>query len=205
VAALLRSAPQHFEVRYVGPDERLQLRASSFTGAVLYAQPGGDTSTRRAYRLLGRAGRSAIERFVAGGGHYLGICQGAYLAGSQPGLGLLQPGNAGWYLGTRGASTHSEADTVIPVRWGSRTVWMYFQDGAFLRPSRLPGERILARYTNGRVAALVKPYARGWVGVVGPHPEAPQSWYRWAGLADPDGTDQGVGLELVARLMGDGN
>ncbi len=51
--------------------------------------PGGWASNK--LDALGEAGREAIRRFVADGGHYLGICGGAGLA-TQDGLGLLPIG-----------------------------------------------------------------------------------------------------------------
>ena len=41
-------------------------------------------------------------------------------------------------------------------------------------PSGVPGEKILARYTNGKVAAMSAPYGAGRIGVVGPHPPKPR-------------------------------
>lgn len=200
-AAMLRSSKYHFTVRFVGPNEKRKLVPSSFAGVALYVQPGGNTSVARANRLLGAQAQQVIADYVRGGGRYLGICQGAYLAGTDPGMGLLSPGNSDQYIATKGASTKSEADTVIPIRWGKKKVYMYFQDGAYLIPSGVAGEKILARYTNGKVAALTKPYGAGRVAVIGPHPEAPRSWYREAGLRDRDGNDARYGHKLINSVM----
>jgi hypothetical protein len=54
---------------------------------------------------------------------------------------VYSPGNSDQYIATKGASTKSEADTVIPIRWGKKKIYMYFQDGAYLIPSGVPGER----------------------------------------------------------------
>ncbi len=202
-ARMMRSSPRHFDVHYVGPREDMPLTASSLIRAAVYVQPGGGDSVWAAYRALGSKGRRAIVSYVRSGGRYLGICMGGYLAGSEPGLGLLSPGDSGWYIKTTGASVTTARDAVIPILWGSRTRDMYFQDGPFLRPSGVPGERILARYTNGLVAALVRPVGAGRVGVVGPHPEAPVGWYRWSGLQgqDSDGIDADAGWALIDEVM----
>lgn len=203
VAHLLRTSKFHFRIEYVGPQERTKLVAASFVGATLYAQPGGDTSVARANKLVGSAGKHAIKSFVSHGGRYLGFCQGAYLAGSGPGMGLLSPGNTGQYIATKGATTHSTADTVVPIRWGNQTRQVFFQDGPYMTRSGVRGERVLARYSNRRIAALVKPYGKGRVGVVGPHPEAPQRWFRQAGIAskDLDGLDGRLGRSLIDATM----
>ncbi|MEI8082719.1 MAG: BPL-N domain-containing protein [Actinomycetes bacterium] len=204
VARMLRNSRYGFDVRYIGPDEPLKLEASSFVGATLYAQPGGLDDTPAAYRSLGAAGQAAIRNFVAAGGRYLGICQGAYLAGTRySGLGLLSPGNVGWYIGSRGASTKSEEPAVIPIKWGKRTFYLYFQDGPYMIPSGVPGEKILARYTNGRAAVMVRPYGAGRVAAVGPHPEATRSWYREDGLRRkyPDAINVNLGDRIITQLM----
>lgn len=202
VADLLATSRFNFEVRFVGPSEALAVAPASFTAATLYAQPGGDLSVAAADRALGRVAKRAIRRFVSRGGRYLGFCMGAYLAGSRPGMGLLAPGNTSQWIATRGASVRDESDSVIRIRWGKTRRWMYFQDGAYMLPSRVPGERVLARYSNGLVAALVKPHGLGRVGVVGPHPEADRSWYA-GGLwrRDRDGLDLAFGHRLVNATM----
>lgn len=133
--------------------------------------------------------RDTIRNFVSGGGRYLGFCLGAYLAGYTPGFGLLPEGaDTDSEISQPGAQVKSEEDTVIQVNWtfghGSRAgqtqrdVWLYFQDGAVLEtPANITDAKILARYSsNGNIAALLTPFGKGWVGVVGPHPEATQDW-----------------------------
>ncbi len=200
---MLRTSPLKFRVRYVGPEARRAIKHSTLRRAALYVQPGGDTSVARADKLLGLRAQRVIRSYVRQGGRYLGICQGAYLAGSDPGMGMLAPGNTGQYIRSPRADTRSARDTVLPVTWGSRTVDMFFQDGPYFIPSGVRGESTLARYSNGTVAALTKPFGSGRIGVVGPHPEAPQRWYRWAGLvdADADGIDRRLGHHLVRHIM----
>jgi glutamine amidotransferase-like uncharacterized protein len=90
---------------------------------------------------------------------------------------------------------------VIPILWRGTRREMYFQDGGFMVPKRkATGISVLARYTNGTIAALVAPYRDGRVGLCGPHPEAPPAWYRDAGLDYP-GPTQDLGEDLVDTLM----
>jgi hypothetical protein len=202
VAALIRRSPLRFSVSYIGPRERRKLSAAGLRGVALYAQPGGGQSVGRAMRALGRQGARAIERFVAAGGHYVGFCMGAYLAGSDPGMGLLSPGDTGEYDQTRGASVRTAAEAVIPVRWAGSRHDEYAQDPPYMIASGVRGERVLSRYTNGEINALVRPYHRGRVGVVGTHPEADRTWYTarlWR--ADKDGLDYAQGLQLIAAVM----
>jgi hypothetical protein len=201
-AALIRLSPLHFTVSYVGPGEKIKITAASLRGAALYAQPGGDGSVRHGWTALGRGAAATIRSYVAAGGHYLGMCMGAYLAGSDPGMGLLAPGNTGEYDQTRGASVRTAAQAVIPVIWGKTVGYEYAQDPPYIIPSGVPGEKVLARFTNHRVDALVRPYRRGAVGVVGTHPEADRTWFTPAmWRAAKDGFSYSEGLQLIAALM----
>jgi biotin protein ligase-like protein len=201
-AALIRLSPLHFTVSYVGPGEKLKITAASLRGAALYAQPGGDGSVRHGMTALGPAAAAAIRSYVAAGGHYLGLCMGAYLAGSDPGMGLLAPGDTGEYDQTRGALVRTAAQAVIPVSWSGAISYQYAQDPPYIIPSGVRGEKVLARFTNHRVDALVRPYRRGAVGVVGTHPEADRTWFTpvmWR--AAKDGFSYPEGLQLIAALM----
>ncbi|WP_235980642.1 hypothetical protein [Streptomyces albidus (ex Kaewkla and Franco 2022)] len=131
------------------------------------------------------------------GGRYLGFCMGGYLAGRDPGFGLL-PGDTGAYTATRGASVRTADDTVITVRWRGRQRHVYFQDGPYFALEKAADSTVLATYGNGRAAAVVVPYGAGKVGVVGPHPEADRSWYEDAGLTNPEGVRFDLGHDLVA-------
>lgn len=199
VAALIRRTGWDFHVRYVGPGEPAKLSAATLRGAALYAQPGGG-ELDDGYRHM-RPHAADIRAYVAGGGRYLGICLGGYLAGATPGFGLL-PGDADRFITSPGASVHTDRDTIVDVRWRSRPRRLYFQDGPyFWTHKRAPGVTVLARYTNGRIAALVAPYGRGRIGVAGPHPEATADWYEEYRLVNPDGVDPAPGLDLVDTLM----
>lgn len=200
-ARLVKSARQKFRVAYVGPKERRKLTTSTLRKAALYVQPGGDTSVARADKLMGAKAKKLIIRYVRDGGRYLGICQGAYLAGSMPGMGLLQPGNTGQYIATEGASTNSTRDTVIPVRWGAKHRSMFFQDGPYFTTGSARGVQVHARYTNGRIAALTKRVGAGRIGVVGPHPEAPASWYRAIGAKNYSKQGRVLGHRLINSAM----
>jgi hypothetical protein len=202
VAALIRLSPLHFTVSYAGPGEKLKITAASLRGVALYAQPGGDGSVRQGMTALGPASAAAIRSYVARGGHYLGICMGAYLAGSDPGMGLLAPGDTGEYDQTRGASVRTAAQGVIPVIWSGTVGYEYAQDPPYIIPSGVRGEKVLSRFTNHLVDALVRPYRRGALGVVGTHPEAGRTWFTPAmWRAAKDGFGYPEGFRLIAALM----
>ncbi|MEU7994094.1 BPL-N domain-containing protein [Micromonospora sp. NPDC049060] len=198
VAALLRAAPGGFRTEYCGPDERRQISRGTLAETAVYAQPGGG-DVGPAWRRL-RDHAEEIRDFVHGGGHYLGVCLGAYLAAARPGFGLID-GKVDRYISTAGASVDSVDDTVVPVRWRGSPRHMFFQDGPTieLRPGA-PGV-VLATYDSGAPAAVVTAFGAGRVGLVGPHPEADRSWYAEAELTNPDGIRFDLGHDLIASTV----
>lgn len=199
VAALLRSGPQPCAVTYCGPAERVPLSARSLARADVYAQPGGGDDVEAAWASV-RSAAPALRRWVKDGGRYLGFCMGAYLAGHDPGFGLL-PGDTDAYAGMPGASVDDSGDTVVAVRWRGRARHMYFQDGPRFDLDAGAEATILATYGNGAPAALVTSCGSGSVGVVGPHPEADTSWYEDAGLRNPDGVRSDLGHDFVDTTL----
>ena len=199
VAALLLASRFHFQVVYVGPKEaHSTLTPALLATATLYAQPGGDGTVDAAAVHL-RPSWPALRAYIEGGGRYLGFCMGGYMAGSNPGLGVLQTDA---YIGSKGASVTSDADTTVALRWRGKARRVYFQDGPWFAPKpHHSGAVVLATYaSNGKVAALVSPVGSGKVGVVGPHPEADASWFAEAGVANP-GLALDLGQDLVEELM----
>ena len=204
LATLLQQAG--FATRFVGPEDLS--RDATFEGISLYAQPGGD-DTMSVYRAIGPqrwpAVVTRIQRFVRGGGHYLGVCLGGFLAArwmddpeTIPALQLVS-GTADYYTQT---PRPYRQDQVIPVFWLSppATRFVYFQEGPTFN---VPGATILARYENGTPAVLVTPYGAGRVGLSGVHLEAPSDWYASYQLNDPDGPDGDLGLKLIGALSTD--
>ncbi|MEV0123249.1 BPL-N domain-containing protein [Streptomyces sp. NPDC050703] len=195
VAKVLRKAPRHYRIRFV----KAPVKASDLAGAKLYVQPGGGADLERTWRDL-KESADVLRTWVREGGSYLGLCFGAYLAGRNPGFGLL-PGDAGGYTDSRGAVVDDDRDTVLKVMWRGKPRHMYFQDGPvfhFGRGADATSVEVLATYPgNGLPAAAVARYGKGRVGVSGPHPEADASWYEGAGLKNPDGVRPDLAYDLI--------
>jgi glutamine amidotransferase-like uncharacterized protein len=202
VRAMLNRYPAHYRVVFCGPGQEVPVTSATLASASLYVQPGGGDDLDAAWRAV-RPFAGALRRWVHGGGHYVGICMGGFLAGFDPGFGLL-PGDSGEYTKTSGATVRGDGDALVTVRWRGVDRTIYFQGGPYftLRPGS--GATVLARYSNGRIAAVVARYGAGSVGVVGPHPEAPTAWYREAGLAQPHPTNFDLGVDLVRTTVGAG-
>ncbi|KID85300.1 biotin protein ligase [Metarhizium guizhouense ARSEF 977] len=215
VARLLESCPRRFEVQYAGPSEAVQVSHETLSEVDLYAQPGGpDLDDAWAET---RAFAPAIRRFVSRGGRYVGFCLGAYLAGHTPGFGLLPRGaDTDAENEQEGAQVTTDADAIVQVDWrfatgpqAGRTAagrWLYFQEGAVIRGLRESETAIvLGRYSQGgRVAASLTKYGEGWVGLVGPHPEATLEWFAIENLDCPHGEQFDIGHDLIEATMAGG-
>ncbi|MEV4441877.1 BPL-N domain-containing protein [Streptomyces sp. NPDC049577] len=198
VAELLAAGPWDLDVRYTGPREEVPLTAEALSRALVYAQPGGG-SLDPAYRRLRREAE-VIRGYVHGGGRYLGFCLGGYLAGFDPGLGML-PGDTDQYITTPGATVDHEKDTVVDVVWRGQPRTVFFQDGPHFILDAGADAKVLATYPNGTVAALVTSFGTGRLGVVGPHPEATDEWFTDARL--PVQRTRDLGLDLAAAVLDD--
>lgn len=188
-------------IEFAGPNETRVVDAATLAGAALYVQPGGGDDVAQAYDDLGPEARAAISDYVSGGGRYLGICMGAFLAGSDPGLELLDPADTGGYIDLPNAAVRDDGDTLVTLDWDGRNVQAYFQDGSYVAGD-LTGFDVVATYLDGPAVAAVGHSDKGVVGVIGTHPEAPLSWYTEAGLAtDGRAGNQAVGDDLLHRVM----
>lgn len=199
VGAMLTSTGWNFEILTAGPKGEMSVReALALPDVRLYAQPGADGDDDAAFRRQKRD-KAAIRSYVADGGRYLGICMGGFLA--EPGFFNIFPGRVDEYYSSKGASVTTDDPAVIPVLWRGVRRSMYFQDGGYMVPKRKAADlTVLARYTNGSIAAVVARHKRGKVGLCGPHPEAPHCWYREADLTYA-GPTQDLGNDLVDTLM----
>jgi glutamine amidotransferase-like uncharacterized protein len=201
VATLLgKNTKYNFSVIYVGPEEKLSVQDGlKLKNVVLYAQPGGGGTVRKAYRKMS-SDAAEIRNFVQKGGRYLGFCMGGYLVDDDPGFGLGL--NTGRYISSQDATVTTDKDSLVLVSWRGKQRGMFFQDGPYFIPdSNVKDQIILATYANGRVAAMVQPYGSGKIGVSGPHPEADISWYEAVSLIDPDGLDTDLFYDLTDTLM----
>jgi glutamine amidotransferase-like uncharacterized protein len=199
VAALLATAPTPFHVVYCGPKEKVQLSAQALGSASVYVQPGGGNNLEAAWSDLRRSARD-IKEWVHSGGHYLGFCMGGYLAGFDPGFGLL-PGDSGEYITSPGATVRTITDTTVMVNWRGVPRRVYFQDGPYFDVRRGSDATVLATYSNGLAAAVVIRVGSGSVGVVGPHPEADASWFKAVDLPVPAQSTSGLARDLIQTTL----
>ena len=203
LATLIEAAG--FQTRFVTANDLLS--DETFQGVALYAQPGGDDTTQ-VYGAVGAAHWdevvTRIRTYVSGGGHYLGVCLGGFLAAQWiddaatiPALRLI-PGDADYFEMT---PVNFEQDQVVPVTWFHPAVTrsVYFQAGPEFTSAE--GGDVYGEYSDHSIAAMIAPYGTGKVAVSGIHFEADASWYTDVNITDPDGIDADLGLRMIADLI----
>jgi len=206
----------------VGRVSARQIRETGLWAYKIVCMPGGDMTEYSAD--LGSEGLDRIRQFVAGGGGYMGVCGGAYLAGTE----VVWRGNRlrmeclGLYQGTgRGPEAailpHGDYG-MCTLRWEDRThpvvedlpelMSVLYYWGPVLLPDGPISGSILARYDRGgSPAALALTVGEGRVFLVGTHPEIEEDSDRdavsFADEFDDEGSDWDL-LRNAARWCLDG-
>lgn len=136
----------------------------------LLCVPGGIGDSDTWHRICEPTAQ-AVRRFVHSGGHYLGICMGAYWAGPLY-YDIMGHVRIVQNIQRKNSSTRRSYGTVVPVLWQGNLEHMYFYDGCSILGD-FKDHEVIALYANGDPAAVI----RDRVGVIGPHPESDIYWY----------------------------
>lgn len=103
-------------------------------------QPGGGDNITLGWESVAPYA-TKLNDWVHKGGKYVGICMGGYLAGTDPGFGLLPDANAFSYIETPNADIKNMSDFLLTWDWGKegKPEKVYFQGHA---PSIFPSIRL---------------------------------------------------------------
>jgi len=143
---------------------------SFFDDVSMVAFPGG-VGDADSFATLLKANQRRVTEFVQQGGRYLGICMGAYWAGSNY-FDILDSVDAVQYLARPGTDTRRPHAKNISITWQGSPMSMFWYDGCALvgDPDRF---ETVATYANGDAMAIYQ----NRVGLIGCHPESEQFWY----------------------------
>lgn len=146
------------------------LEYNFFDGVDMIAVPGGfgDADT---FAQLFKNNGDRVREFIKRGGRYLGICMGAYWAGSYY-LDILDEVDAVQYIKRPGTDTRRPHAKNLSVTWQGEPTKMFFYDGCALVGNRHKFTTV-ATYANGDPMAIYQKR----LGLIGCHPEAEQFWY----------------------------
>ena len=147
-----------------------ELEDGFFDDVDIVAFPGGFGNSD-AYDYLLRNNADLVREFVQKGGKYLGICMGAYWAGSYY-LNLLDSVDAVQYYKQPLADTRRPHTKAISVTWNGQPNKMFFNDGCALVGDTTKFTTV-ATYANGDAMAIIQ----GRMGLIGCHPESEKFWY----------------------------
>ncbi len=146
------------------------LEDNFFDDVDMIAVPGGigDSDT---FRQLFKNNGKRVKDFIHNGGRYLGICMGAYWAGSYY-LDVLDEVDAVQYIKQPGTDTRRPHAKNLPITWKDERMNMFFYDGCALVGNKHKFKTI-ATYANGDPMAIYQKR----IGLIGCHPESEPFWY----------------------------
>ena len=147
-----------------------EVEGSFFDGVDIVAVPGGFGDASSFNRLF-KANQNSVKKFVTNGGKYLGICMGAYWAGSYY-LNILDNVEVVQYITQPNTDTRRPHAKDINIVWQGHPNRMFFYDGCALIGNTGKFTTI-ATYTNGNPMAIIQ----NNIGLIGCHPEAESFWY----------------------------
>ena len=164
---LMRALGDHYKFKIFG---RNPLEDIFFDDVDMVAVPGGigDADT---FDSLFKHSAERVRQFVDRGGRYLGICMGAYWAGTEY-LDILDGVDAVQYIRRPGTDTRRPHAKAMDVIWQGKPDRMFFYDGCALVGDRTKFKTV-ATYANGDAMAIIQ----NRIGLIGCHPEAEQFWY----------------------------
>ena len=148
-----------------------QVEKDFFDYVDIVAFPGGIGDAMSYDKFFRRKAQNAVADYVTGGGKYLGICMGAYWAGSHF-FDILDRVDAVQYIKRPGTDIRRSYSTVAPVDWNGMKEDMFFYDGCALIGDESMF-KVIGRYNNGDPMAIIQ----NNVGVIGCHPESQLYWY----------------------------
>jgi len=150
---------------------RNSLEENFFDNVDMIAVPGG-IGDAESFDKVFKYNGNRVKQFIHGGGRYLGICMGAYWAGSRY-FDILDGVDAVQYIRRPGADIRRSYGTTAPVTWNNQAEDMYFYDGCALIGDETKFDTV-ARYANGDPMAIIQ----GRIGIIGCHPESQEYWYQ---------------------------
>jgi len=168
VDGMTQSLSTNYNIKTFGVNE---CNSKTFKNVDIVAFPGGIGDATSYDRFFRRRAQNAVADFVANGGRYLGICMGAYWAGSYF-FDILDSVDAVQYITQPGTDTRRPHAKDLHILWRNRPERMFFYDGCALIGNTNKFDTI-ARYGNGDAMAIKQNH----IGLIGCHPEAEQFWY----------------------------
>ena len=191
---VMRALEPHYKVKWFTVRDDLN-EVLNESDAVFF--PGGIGDSDSYFDFFTRTRANRIANFISQGGRYIGICMGAYWAGSRY-FDLLDGVDAVQYIKRPTAEIRRSYGTVADIEWLGQREKMFFYDGCtFVGPGRYD---TIAKYANVEPMAIIQ----GNIGIIGCHPESEEFWYeepyKYLSGYYHDGRHHNLLLEFVDKL-----
>jgi glutamine amidotransferase-like uncharacterized protein len=173
------------------------LENNFFENVDMIAVPGGIGDSESFHHLF-KHNKERVLDFVLKGGKYLGICMGAYWAGSHY-FKMLDDVDAVQYITRPNTETRRPHAKAIEVKWNGHPDRMFFYDGCALVGDSTKFKTI-ATYANGDAMAIIQ----NNIGLIGCHPESEKFWYdsySWMGKHWHNNAHHKILLEFVNEMF----
>lgn len=165
-------------VQALGNDYNIKLftvsecNTTTLESADMVAFPGGIGDSNSYDKFFRRRAQNAVADYVQQGGRYLGICMGAYWAGSYY-FDILDGVDAVQYIKQPTGDVKRSYSTVTKVTWQGQPETMFFYDGCALVGDTSKFTTV-STYANGDAMAIIQ----NRIGLIGCHPESQEYWYQ---------------------------
>jgi glutamine amidotransferase-like uncharacterized protein len=165
---MIKALSPNYEINLFNTDSDL---LTVLNNTDILAFPGGIGDADSYDKFFRRKRANMIADFVESKGYYLGICMGAYWAGSRY-FDILNEIEPVQYIKQPNADIRRSYSTIANVTWNGNPETMFFYDGCALT-GNLGRAKIVSTYANGDAMAIIQ----NRIGVIGCHPESQKYWY----------------------------
>ncbi len=146
-----------------------EIEDNFFDGVDLVIFPGG-IGDSDSWDIYFQSHRTKLQKYIANGGRYLGICMGAYWADNN--YFRFTDIKIDQYIKRPRTCTRRYYSKTVECDWNGTKDRFFFYDG----PAFIGDEskfEVVARYSNGDPAAIIQ----NRIGLIAVHLEAEESWY----------------------------
>jgi len=195
VAAIGRILDSHHINYFTVDSDRLnEMGASQLTAYRLLIIPGGNFIDLG--NNLNSGATANVRGAVQHGLNYLGICAGAFFAGNSPANGLNL--TSGVKFGFYSAEARGIRKAVVPITVAAGPALdQYWEDG----PELSGWGAVVGKYPDGTPAIVEGNSGRGWVVLIGVHPEAPAGWRGGMMFTTPAADDEAYAWMLIEAAL----
>jgi len=193
---MIQSLGQDYNIKLFRVNE---CNSETLSSVDMVAFPGGIGDASSYDKFFRRKAQNAVADYVQQGGRYLGICMGAYWAGSYY-FDILDNVDAVQYIRQPTSDIKRSYSTIASINWNNQSEDMFFYDGCALVGDTSKFKTI-ATYANGDAMAIIQ----NRIGLIGCHPESQEYWYKeprqYINQYWHQGKHHSLLLEFVNQLM----